>query len=116
MQYKADSQGLTLRLVQRCMQARWKDMSADVRTVATQCVLDWLGVSLAALNEVAPRILLDELASRGGVQEAIAIGSALRLPAAAAAEYNGTLGHMLDYDDVHLAITGHPTAVLMPAL
>ena len=116
MQYKADAQGLTLRLVQRCMQARWKDMSADVRTVATQCVLDWLGVSLAAMHEVAPRILLDELASRGGVQEAIAIGSALRLPAAAAAEYNGTLGHMLDYDDVHLAITGHPTAVLMPAL
>ena len=65
---------------------------------------------------MAPRILLDELSSRGGVQEAIAIGSTLRLPATAAAEYNGMLGHMLDYDDVHLAITGHPTAVLMPAL
>lgn len=109
-------EGLTARLVQRCMQARQEDLPADVRTVATQCVLDWLGVSLAAVGEVPPRILLDELASRAGVQEATVVGSALRLPALSAAEYNGTLGHMLDYDDVHLAITGHATAVLLPAL
>jgi 2-methylcitrate dehydratase PrpD len=107
---------LTQRLVQRCMQARYEELPADVRTVAAQCVLDWLGVSLGAVGEMPPRVLLDELACRGGVQEATVIGSALRLPAASAAEYNGTLGHMLDYDDVHLAITGHATAVLLPAL
>jgi 2-methylcitrate dehydratase PrpD len=116
MRTSADEQGLTLRLVRRCMQARWDELPADVRTVASQCVLDWLGCALAALQEEAPRILLDELISRGGAQQSIAIGSALRLPAASAAEYNGTLGHMLDYDDVHLAITGHSTAVMMPAL
>lgn len=109
-------EGLTQQLVRRCMQARHEDLPADVQTVAMQCVLDWLGVSLAAVDEMPPRILLDELASRGGVPEATAIGSVLRVPAASAAEYNGTLGHTLDYDDVHLAITGHATAVLLPAL
>jgi 2-methylcitrate dehydratase PrpD len=109
-------EGLTQRLVQRCMQARHENLPADVKTVAAQCVLDWLGVSLAAVDELPPRILLDELASRAGVHEATVIGSTLRLPAASAAEYNGTLGHMLDYDDVHLAITGHATTVLLPAL
>jgi len=109
-------EGLTQQLVRRCMQARYEGLPADVQTVAAQCVLDWLGVSLAAVDEMPPRILLDELASRAGVQEATVIGSALRLPALSAAEYNGTLGHTLDYDDVHLAITGHATAVLLPAL
>jgi 2-methylcitrate dehydratase PrpD len=109
-------EGLTRQLVQRCMQARYEDLPAEVQTVAAQCVLDWLGVSLAAVDETPPRILLDELASRAGVPEATVIGSVLRLPAASAAEYNGTLGHTLDYDDVHLAITGHATAVVLPAL
>ena len=48
--------------------------------------------------------------------EATVLGSGLRLPALSAAEYNGTLGHTLDYDDVHIAITGHATAVILPAL
>ena len=109
-------EGLTRRLVQRCMQARQDDLAADVQALAAQCVLDWLGVSLAAVGEAPPRILLEELASRGGAPQAMAIGSTVRLPAACAAEYNGTLGHTLDYDDVHLAITGHATAVLLPAL
>lgn len=109
-------EGLTRQLVRRCLQARYEDLPADVQTVAAQCVLDWLGVSLAAVDEMPPRILLDELASRAGVPEASVIGCVLRLPAAAAAEYNGTLGHTLDYDDVHLAITGHATAVVLPAL
>jgi 2-methylcitrate dehydratase PrpD len=112
----ARGDGLTRRLVQRCMQARYEDLPVEVQTVAAQCVLDWLGVSLAAVDEMPARILLDELASRAGVREATVIGSALRLPALCAAEYNGTLGHTLDYDDVHLAITGHATAVLLPAL
>lgn len=110
------AEGLTRQLVRRCMQARQEDLPAEVRTVAAQCVLDWVGVSLAAVGEPPPRILLEELASRGGVAQALAIGSVRWLPAACAAEYNGTLGHTLDYDDVHLAITGHATAVVLPAL
>lgn len=109
-------EGLTRRLVQRCMQARHDELPTDVQAVAAQGVLDWLGVSLAAVGEAPPRILLEELASRAGAPEAMVLGSALRLPAASAAEYNGTLGHTLDYDDVHLAITGHASAVLLPAL
>ncbi len=109
-------EGLTQWLVERCMQARFRELPADVRVVAAQCVLDCLGSSLAAVREPAPDIVLSELASRGGLPEATAIGRDLRLPAACAAEYNGTLAHALDYDDVHLAITGHATAVVLPAL
>lgn len=108
--------GLTRTLVRRCLQARYETLPGDVRTVAAQCVLDWLGVSLAAVDEAAPRLLLEELAGRGGAAEAIVLGSGLRLPALSAAEYNGTLGHTLDYDDVHIAITGHASAVILPAL
>lgn len=109
-------EGLTRQLVARCLSARWDDLPTDVQAVAAQCVLDWLGVSLAGVDEAGPRLLLDELAARGGKPEATVAGTALRLPAASAAEYNGTLGHVLDYDDVHMAITGHATAAILPAL
>jgi 2-methylcitrate dehydratase PrpD len=38
------------------------------------------------------------------------------LPVLSAALVNGTAAHALDYDDVNLAMPGHPTAAIMPAL
>jgi len=44
------------------------------------------------------------------------IGSTLRLPALSAALLNGTAAHALDYDDVNLAMPGHPTVAVLPAV
>ncbi|HWD57547.1 MAG TPA: MmgE/PrpD family protein, partial [Stellaceae bacterium] len=44
------------------------------------------------------------------------IGHAARLPVGAAALVNGAIAHALDYDDVNLAMPGHPSVAILPAL
>jgi len=40
----------------------------------------------------------------------------LRLPALSAALVNGAAAHALDYDDVNMAMPGHPSVAILPAL
>lgn len=87
---------------------------ADVRRVATHCVLDWLGVALAGSREPVSAVLEKALQTdRGGGSTLIGGGRASEREAALR---NGTCGHVLDFDDVGPAMMGHPTAPLLPAL
>jgi 2-methylcitrate dehydratase PrpD len=80
-----------------------------------QCVLDTLGVSIGAsgLCEEA-RIVCDYVRDLGGRPEARILGFGGRAPAPWAVFANGSLGHMLDYDDVgaggHVSIATIPVA------
>lgn len=91
-------------------------LSGDARAIARQCVMDWFAVTLAGSSEPAVRILKDELAADGGHGHATLLGSGDRVPVSHAALINGTASHALDYDDVHLAILGHPTVAVLPAI
>jgi 2-methylcitrate dehydratase PrpD len=61
-------------------------------------------------------MLRDELAEAGGTAQASLVAHPLRLPALAAALVNGAAGHALDYDDVNVAMPGHPTVAVLPGL
>src|SRR5204862_5565974 len=61
-------------------------------------------------------ILVDELVEAGGNPQASVIASAAKLPAISAALVNGAAGHALDYDDVNLAMPGHPSVAILPGL
>jgi 2-methylcitrate dehydratase PrpD len=52
----------------------------------------------------------------GGTKAATVIGRAAKLPALSAAMVNGTFSHALDFDDVNLAMPGHPTVAALPAV
>lgn len=93
----------------------WADIDADSRTVARHCLLDFLGVALAGAPTDTARMVLELEREDGGVAEATAIGTPHRLSVRAAAMANGVAGHALDYDDVHMAMVGHPTVAVMPA-
>src|SRR6516225_2515628 len=92
------------------------ELSAPVRELARQCVLDYLGVALAGAQDPLVRILLDEMAEAGGSPQASIIGHSIRLPALSAALVNGSAAHALDYDDVNMAMPGHPSVAILPAL
>ncbi|MBV9815737.1 MAG: MmgE/PrpD family protein, partial [Alphaproteobacteria bacterium] len=81
-----------------------------------QCVLDYYGVALAGAGDELVQLLLDELAEAGGAPQASVIGHAARLPALSAALVNGAASHALDYDDVNMAMPGHPSVAILPAL
>lgn len=78
-----------------------------------QCVLDTLGVSIGA-STLAPeaRILAGHVTEQGGKPEATLLGFGGKAPAPLAVLLNGSLGHMLDYDD--MGESGHPGIVTIP--
>ncbi|MGH7039540.1 MAG: MmgE/PrpD family protein [Stellaceae bacterium] len=110
------AQGLTRDLAARAASLRDDELPEAMRELARQCVLDYLGVALAGAADPLVRIVLDELAEAGGTPQASLIGHQGRLPALSAALVNGAAGHALDYDDVNLAIPGHPSVAILPAL
>ena len=73
---------------------------------------DTVGTMIAGRGEECVRILRDVLAPPAG-PSSITFSPA-RAPAPEAAWINGTAAHALDYDDV--ALRGHPSTVLVPAI
>jgi 2-methylcitrate dehydratase PrpD len=60
--------------------------------------------------------LLDEMLEVAGTPQAAIIGHRERLPALSAALVNGAAAHALDYDDVNMAMPGHPSVAILPGL
>jgi 2-methylcitrate dehydratase PrpD len=107
---------LTRALAERAMALRYNELPAPVRELAGQCVLDYLGVALAGTQDPLVQILLDEMAEAGGSAQASIIGHGVRLPMLSAAMVNGSAAHALDYDDVNMAMPGHPSVAILPGL
>src|SRR5579862_8545167 len=107
---------LTRTLAERACAVTYEALPEPVRELARQCVLDYLGVGLAGSDDGLVSILLDELSEAGGTAQAGVIGHSARLPVLSAALVNGAISHALDYDDVHLAMPGHPSVAILPAL
>lgn len=108
--------GLTRTLAEKSAAITYDALHEPVRALARQCVLDYYGVALAAIDDPLVRILLDDALDAGGATQASVIGDKARLPVLAAALVNGAMSHALDYDDVNLAMPGHPTVAILPAL
>ncbi|HVB15882.1 MAG TPA: MmgE/PrpD family protein [Stellaceae bacterium] len=107
---------LTRALAEQASALTYDALPETVRALARQCVLDYYGVALAGADDPLVAILLDELAEAGGAAQAGIIGHKARLPVLSAALVNGAIGHALDYDDVNLAMPGHPSVAILPAL
>jgi 2-methylcitrate dehydratase PrpD len=112
----AQAGDLTRVLAARVSHLCYQDPPAAAREIARQCILDYLGVALAGADDPLVRILLDEMAEAGGSPQASVIGHQARLPALSAALVNAAAGHALDYDDVNMAMPGHPSVAILPGL
>src|SRR5439155_16452316 len=108
--------GLTKTLAGQASAVTYDALPDAVRALARQCVLDYYGVALAGADDPLATILLDELSEAGGAAQASVVGHKARLPALSAALVNGAAGHALDYDDVNLAMPGHPSVAILPGL
>ena len=108
--------GLTGTLAAQACAVTYEALPEAVRELARQCVLDYYGVALAGADDPLVAILLDEMREAGGAEQASVVGHKARLPVLAAALVNGAIGHALDYDDVNLAMPGHPSVAILPGL
>jgi 2-methylcitrate dehydratase PrpD len=107
---------LTKTLAAQASAVTYDALPEPVRALAQQCVLDYYGVALAGKDDELVTILLAEFAEAGGAAQASVIGHEVHLPALSAALLNGAIGHALDYDDVNLAMPGHPSVAILPGL
>jgi len=107
---------LTEFLAFRATNLRYEDIPEPARALALQCILDYFGVAIAGADDPLVRIVLDEMVEAGGAPQACVIGHAARLPALSAALVNGAAAHALDYDDVNMAMPGHPSVAILPGL
>lgn len=116
MEPLATNSAITTPLLDKVMALRWQDGPPDLQLLIKQCLLDWLGVSIAAATNPQVRVLRDELQEQGGHPHAFVFGSSKRVPTQQAALLNGTISHLLDYDDVNLTLPGHCTAPVLTAV
>lgn len=111
-----EQSGLTQKLAQRACALRHQDIPPIVLESAKYRLLDWLGVAIAGTKTPAVRILVDQVLALSHGGYARLIGYSERVPVLEAAMANGVAGHALEFDDVHDAFGGHPTAPIAPAL
>src|SRR5579883_2817676 len=108
--------GLTQTLAARARAVRYDELSSETRQLARQCLLDYVAVTLAGAVEPVTAMVLAEMAAQAGAPHATVFLHGGKLPALSAALVNGTAAHALDYDDVNLAMPGHPSVAMLPAL
>ncbi len=108
--------GLTQMLANRAQALTLVDIPEETRAWARQCILDYTACGIAGASDELVHILLAEMQEQGGKEAASVMGHAGKLPAAAAAIVNGAAAHALDFDDVNLAMPGHPSVAILPAL
>ena len=112
-----DDQGFTAEVAARAASLRFEDLPDDVVEVARQCILDWLGVTVAGARDDCADLVVQDMVSLGlGSFGATLVGRTERLPMLDAALVNGTASHALDYDDVNDAMLGHPSVPILAGL
>jgi len=82
---------------------------------ARHSLIDWMGCAVAGSGDPLVGILVDELAP-GEVGEAGLLGRRARTGAHTAALINGAASHALDFDDTNMAMGGHPSVPVLPAV
>ena len=96
--------------------ASYKALPKEGIKIARQGIIDCLGVTLAAFLEPGSKLITEYVERQRGTPESSVIAGEFKAPACEAALANGTIAHMLDYDDVFLPFGGHPSVVLLPSI
>jgi 2-methylcitrate dehydratase PrpD len=106
----------TKRVVDFVVNARFEDIPKKAVSVASEAILDCIGVALAGARQSAGEIAAKWARAAGGAPQATVWGRGFKTSAHDAALVNGTAGHALDYDDVTWGLIGHPSVSLVPSL
>ena len=97
-------------------QTPYERISPAARESAKRCLLDTLGVTLAAGTRGLGHPQLAAMVARGGgAPDASVLGFGMRAPVWLAALANGAMARAVDFDDSHDEGMTHPSSVVVPA-
>ncbi|MBU2053933.1 MAG: MmgE/PrpD family protein [Proteobacteria bacterium] len=107
---------LTQKLAEFVIDTKALDVPQEALDDARDALIDTIGCGLAGTLDDVCRILVHFLRAQGGNAQATVWGVGFATTASDAAFANGVLSHVLDYDDTHSHLRGHPSAALIPAI
>ena len=108
--------GLAERLASFAAATQYSDLPSEIVGLIKLHVLDTLGVALGASRTSSWPMMLDIVTAEGGYEESTLFGAGIRVPAASAALFNGSLTHALGFDDTHLEALLHPFGAIVPTV
>ena len=117
MEFSGAGRDATRKLARHAATLSYGALPPAVIELTKQCVLDTLGVTIGA-SGLSPeaKIVADYVRDLGGKPESTVLGFGGKAPAPWAVFANGSLGHMLDYDDLgggHVSIATVPVALAL---
>lgn len=93
------------------------DMPDAAVHAARRGLIDWMGCALAGSGHPTITTLLSVLDAAGGRPQATVLGRGSQLGLLEAPIANGQMGHILDYDDTHMAgVVLHASSPILSAL
>ena len=105
---------VTLELAHFAADLNYQQLPKAVVEHAKLALLDGVGVILQGRQLLWSQMLTELVINDGGTPEASLIGSAVKVPAAAAALVNATAGHAFELDDIHRDSIVHPNSICVP--
>jgi 2-methylcitrate dehydratase PrpD len=109
--------GMALDLAHRINGLCYEDLPDRAVYWAKAAIIDTIGVALGGSKERSKELVertVGTCASPGG--SCLVFGGSTRASSLDATLINGTAAHALDYDDTSKTMSGHPSAVIVPAL
>lgn len=107
---------ITQKLATFITETKFESMPFEVVTLTKRAMIDTLGVALAGSVHPAGKAITAFVGRFGCKPAAGIIGSNIKTSSPLAALANGTIAHVLDYDDCRADTQGHPSAVLIPVV
>jgi len=105
---------LTLELAARAAKLAFCDIPPSVRSWACRAFADTVACGIAGGREEAVALISALLPSTDDV--CTLLGGTGKTNELDAAQINGVAAHVLDFDDCHIEMDGHPSVSLVPAL
>ena len=94
----------------------YSDLPEDVVLQGKKCFLDWLGVALAGSTYPIADILAELNRNLGGEKQATFLGRGTKGNLLNTSLANGTISHVLDFDDTHTGSFCHVSCAIMPVI
>lgn len=95
---------------------KYSDIPPEVRDLAKVAITDCIAVMVAGSREEAGPVITQWARDQGGDPSSGIPGAGFKTSPALAALVGGTTGHAMDFDDANVAMHGHPSVPVLPAV
>jgi len=107
---------MTFKMAQFVHETTFNHLPERIVQKAKLALLDWIGVTLAGSTHESSKLLFNTIDSFSGRRQATVLGYDKRMDIFSTSLLNGYFSHVLDYDDLHGGMLGHPSVPIFPAL